>query len=216
MALTVEKGAEDLVIRARNGDQLAMATLNEIRKAAQRGNQKAQMGFEAVKAYIQKNPTEANRKAMEKDVRISGEARQVLKDLRKVTKKSSMMGAENASVPDPATARDTCIIVLALPTVGGERALNAGCVLLANGPKLTDARIRQIGEAIKDESMRAYFYRYIVNYCPTGREPELPSQLDAIAKAGRVIGQARALQIARLPNSPVGLVSPNVGWELGE
>ena len=137
-----------------------------------------------------------------------------MKDLRKVTKQSSI-GAETLGTPDLSTARDTCIIVLALPTVGGERALNAGCVLLANGPKLTDARIRQIGDAIKDENMRSFFYQYIVNYCPSSADPNLPPNLDAIAKAGRVVGQARALQIARLPNAPVGLISPNVGWELG-
>lgn len=211
--LTLEKGAEDLVVRSRNGDQNAMALINEVRKAAARGNVKAQMGFEAIKTYIEKHPTEETKKHLQKEGTIGAEARQVLKDLRKVTTKTkkSIFGVESpATDSDP---KDICIIILALPTVGGERALNAGCVLLANGPHLTDTRIRQIGEAITDPQLRAFFYQNIVNYSPS--DDHMPASLNAIAKAGKVVGQARMLQIARLPNTSLSIISPQVGWELG-
>lgn len=213
MALTLKSGAEDIVIRARNGDQNAMGMIAEVRKAAKAGNAKAQMGFEAIRDYIARNPTKENRIATERDCVIGAEGVRVIRDLKKITKRS-LMGAEGSS-DEPRESIMTCLILLALPKTGGERTLNAGTVALANGPKLDDKRIRLIGEGIKDEDLRSFFYENIVRYVPSN-EAEIPPQLQPIATAGQVVGQARALQIARLPNSPVSLVSPQVGWELGE
>ena len=210
--LTLESGAKDLVVRSRNGDQNAMAMIAEVRKAAQRGSVKARMGFEAIKQYIEKNPTAENAETRKWDRTIPSDAQKTLRDLRDAVKgqigSASRMGAEGS---DPEL---TCRILLALPKTGGERTLNAGTVALANGPKLTDARIRQIGSGFGDEALRELFYKHIVRFHPSMAD-EVAEQLQPIVGAGQIVGQARALQVARLPNSPLSMVSPQTGWELG-
>lgn len=211
---TLEAGAEDVVIRARNGDQNAMGMISEVGKQAKAGNPKAQQGFRAIQSYIEKNPTQANRVTLERDSHMGFEAVKVIQHLKNITKRQSTMGADGP--PDAEANRILCVLIINLPFVGGERALNAGTVALANGPKLTDSKIRQIGETIPDDAIRTIFYRFVVQYCPNGSEGSLPRNLIPVAKAGQCVGQARAIQIARTPNGSLSSISPKTGWELGE
>src|ERR1700723_728530 len=158
MALTLKAGAADVVVRARDGDQNAMGMIAEVRKQALACNEISRMGFEAIREYIEKNPTAGNRVATEFDCVIGAEGVRVLRDLKSIASTTrSPMGSETNSEQDQRETIMTCLILLKLPKVGGERTLNAGTVALANGPKLTEARIRQIGEGIKDENLRSFF-----------------------------------------------------------
>jgi hypothetical protein len=214
MALTLESGARDLVIRARSGDQNAMGMIAEVRKKAATGNAKAQAGFAAIHAYIKKNPSSENKVHIERDSKIGGEAADILRHLhRSVKRTDSRLGAEGSADNEPV---QTCYMLLAIPTVGGERALNAATVTLANGPQLTDSRIRAIGDGIPNEQARSLLFKYIIAYCSNGSEDDLPSQLLPYVKAGQVIGQARTLQMMRMPSTPLAKLNDQTAYELGE
>jgi hypothetical protein len=214
MALTLESGARDLVIRARSGDQNAMGMIAEIRKKAATGHAKAKAGFEAIHAYIRKNPTAENKARIDKDSTIGSEASGVLRDLHRNVKRSgSSMGAEGDATSE---AAQTCYMLLALPKMGGERALNAATVTLANGPQLTDGRIRAIGNAIPNEDARRLLFKFIIAYCVNGQEEDMPAQLLPYVKAGQCIGQARTLQMLRMPATPIAKLNSLTAYELGE
>lgn len=55
---SLQLAAENLVLRSRQGDQNAMATLAAVKANAKRGSPKAQKALSVIKRYIKKNPNE--------------------------------------------------------------------------------------------------------------------------------------------------------------
>jgi hypothetical protein len=55
---TQEEGATDLVLRARAGDQNAMAIIAQVRESAKKGNPTALKSLQLMKAYISANPVD--------------------------------------------------------------------------------------------------------------------------------------------------------------
>src|SRR3984957_730083 len=56
---TQEEGATDLVLRARAGDQNAMAIIAQVRESAKNGNPTALKSLRLIKAYITDHPVDA-------------------------------------------------------------------------------------------------------------------------------------------------------------
>lgn len=95
-------------------------------------------------------------------------------------------------------------------------------VTLANGAPLTDERITQIAGMFGEDSEKEQdlFLYGVKNW---SNEPLLESlsqrfgpEAEKIINAGQSVGQARAIQVVRLPRTPITPFSFDAGWELGE
>ncbi len=193
MPSKLEAAAKELVDRSRLGDQNAMALISAARKASKRGNAKAKEACAAIFRYVEANPVEAP------PVAIGAES---------VARLSAIK--EHGSV---IALRD----LLMLP-LGGEDALLAGAVVLANGPPLTKEQITAMGTGIPNEEECKLFYYAIQNCGKALNELArvLPKKARCIMYAGQCVGMAHNIQRVRDPGIPVSAFSPMAGWELGE
>jgi hypothetical protein len=90
-------------------------------------------------------------------------------------------------------------------------------IWLANGPMLTDTKLREFGASFgQDEPVFLHglmFFRY------KDKLAKVSSMFDAlrskVLEIGQMFGQARNLQLVRLPASNLRAFNPRVGWELG-
>jgi len=98
-------------------------------------------------------------------------------------------------------------ILSKLDELGGNEALIVGAVIMANGPPLNDARIHEICSRL-NPSIASKLCEGILQ-CFGYTE-------DEVKRAGQCIGQARRLQIVRLPDAPIKVFNPKVAKELGE
>jgi hypothetical protein len=200
-----QDAAVELVVRSRAGDQVAMAMIAEMRRAALKGNRRAANGLRLVREYIQKHPYEntgfgfdrlPQRRPVNPTLRAQFLA--CLKNAKEYVR--GMLGL--------------------VPKLGPEH-LNFASAALANSVNLlpsagkTSPRVSAIGDSLTPEDKKAYVYGM-----QTFRgNPKLANmtgtQLDAFL-AGAAVGLARAIQTVRLPDAPIGPLSPMAAWELGE
>jgi len=99
-----------------------------------------------------------------------------------------------------------------LGQAGGYPALYAGCVAIANGPLLTNARVGQM-MALLPQNCQDSFSAAFRN--PGAFHPAMVGQ-DPASDAGKAVGMARRIQAVRMPRNAVSKFDANVGWELGE
>ncbi len=98
------------------------------------------------------------------------------------------------------------------------RGLLQATANMANGPLLTDTRIREAADKLGGDKGKLFLFA-CVNY----RKPRklqamsatYPEGLAALQK-GSAVGRARAIQKVRMPGTSFLEFSPAVGWELGE
>lgn len=100
--------------------------------------------------------------------------------------------------------------------------LFSASVMLANGAPLSKERINQIASTFGAESekeQKLFFYG-VVNFKKEGVLAELARRFGEYAKQvlelGKGVGQARAIQLVRLPHTPISAYSADAGWEHGE
>jgi hypothetical protein len=95
---------------------------------------------------------------------------------------------------------------------GKQAQVSANCISLAEGPVLSDERIREIADSFASPEEKMQFIEGFVNH-QNGRV--YPSD-SAASNLGRTIGFARGLQAIADPRADVSDFSPIIGWELGE
>lgn len=156
----------DIVLRARQGDQNAMALVVEVTKEARANpnNMRAQLAYRMFLDFTKKHPVTP-------DAVMSGdpEPQVLIGDLQRLNSPASFFQSFKR---------------LAVSAAG----LLAAAVALANGPNLTNDRILSLTQSV-----------------PNGQFEDV----------GKVIQEARAIQLVRLPNVPTSVLSEAVGWELG-
>jgi hypothetical protein len=190
------QGAAELVQRARNYDQNAMAILKEMADNAARGDAVAQSALVQVKAYITAHPAEA-----------TSEGSPPSEDV------AYCLGI----LKDPRNAPQNVLKALAtLPAAGTEEDVSTACAILAVGPPITDELITALLEAAGpwrptvlygfqcagDKARLAEMNREVT---PRGGAGHLC--------AGHCLGMARRIQEAAAGN--VAAIGADVAWELG-
>jgi hypothetical protein len=188
------EGAKQLVERARAGDQNAMGMIAMVGENARKGNPKARSAFMLIQEFINNHPA------------------------------GSIMGAEQQSalgvLKEPRNPLQVVYTILCqLPMMGDEQIVNAACVILANGRPWNKPTVKSIDASLGHEVEKNLF-RYGVDYANNEKKlrpigTQLPPEAIGHLCAGHCIGTARKIQLARLPQVPVSVLSPDIGWELG-
>ena len=209
MAQSIENHARDLVIRARAGDQLAVAMIGEVALSAKNGSARAQKSSKAIARYIDHNPTA---KAGATGPMIGAEVVGALSALQHITRRAKA----NEGRFGHEAHESTCLLLVTLPMVGGERAMRVGSTILSDGPLLTPQRIGGISGSLRDPAFQDYFMTGVND----GRGRIDLDNLDRIVRpfvaAGQTLGAARLVQIVRRPAAPLSVLDPMVAWELGQ
>lgn len=193
----IAQACKDLVIRARAGDQNAMALIVEVGKAAKTGSERAKISAQYIEDYCKKNPppkvTDYNKHDW-----------------------SEMMQAYVNDLQSSFTGEDfgECVIVL-LPIMG-----QFGINTLADGPNLTNDIITQLSYEFGSELEQHAFQFGVRNVEQAERIKKNVKNLNKetayAVLVGCCVGEARNLQLVRLPNTPVSVISKKAAEELGD
>lgn len=182
----------DLCVRARAGDQNAMAMISAVRESADKGGAKAKQSLSMILDYIRKHP-------------ITGGTRIGLEAIKTV-------GAIKEAASDKSDEAGVylCHHLVKLPFVGGKRAMLGGTVAMANGAPLSQKRIKQIGDNIQHDSLRNLFFQ------GTSGDLQLPQRAPelAFAVAGLALAQAKKIQLFRHTDAPLAYVLGGAAWEM--
>lgn len=89
---------------------------------------------------------------------------------------------------------------------------NWAAVWLANGPALSNGRIREFMAGFgSDEEAEAFLYA-----ARNWQDDDMAGDDSGIVDMGRAVGYARAIQKVRMPGSRISEFCPAAGWEFGE
>jgi hypothetical protein len=226
-AIMVDQAAS-LVRRSRAGDENAMAMLVKIGQAARQGSSpRAQSAFTAIKQYIERNPAQpftlgADTVAVaDAPLMPSASSPSTSRALGRPLK----VDPEKKKPPLPRGIFDRLFnpddfALVVIRACQFRNGLPAAAVVLASGPPLTNAAIRQIGESnFGSDTSTGTFYHGVKN--PTdddwaGVAPYLDPPLRRCLAIGQCVGRARRIQAVRQRGSSITAYSECVGWELGE
>ena len=194
----IELAAADVVQRARQGDQNAMAVLTMVTDAAKGGDERAKVSYKALRSYAEKHP-------VSKTVNFGIEKQApVTKMLSEATK------TEHENHYSSAVAG-----------LGGLVAKNSpGCmiVILADGPSLlgqTNPRVEGILVGLPNDEMRSACLFGLQSPGLTGGACRDNPHLSDAYMMGYCLGIARRMQAVK-NGAPISALSPSAGWELGE
>jgi hypothetical protein len=192
-----QQAAKDLVLRARHGDQNAMAILDQVGKNARAGSLTAINAYQYILDFIQKNPGNSG---------IGSEAAKPLGIVKA------------AGSNEPATVLSA---LCSLPEYGNPEVISTAVIFLANACLWNKQRVSVVDSVFAGDPASHQLWRS--GYLFSGNKPQLDAACRQIGDkkgvgiicAGHCIGSARKLQLARLPNVPLSVLGPNVGFELG-
>jgi hypothetical protein len=208
--------AGGVVERARLGDQLARATIHQVREAAIAGHQRAQVIFELLKEYAVRNPPLENEQPeVHYSGKIEGEKRQPSSKVKAVHSRILGTIAESAAM----SGEDPLCYPMTLATYLPNIPVNmATVVTLANGPPLLRSKIQEIAAAFGNEEESQAFLYGVSNPLPKLKQvlPKLPPQARRILGAGYCVATARRMQGARIDSVPLSKLCEDASWELGE
>lgn len=192
-AIPMVSHAIGVVIRAREGDQNAIALITEVRDAAKAGSKKAAASLKEIMDYITKNPVKVP------EASIGAEAQSDLRAIANLGPVDSLPAVINLQ-------KD------------GDDAVWAGAVLLSQGPILNTPLVDEISAGIADEGDRQVFL-YAVNNSHLNVAKEAKTMMPETRRifiGGLCIGVAQDIQRVRAKGSTITRFSPMAGWELGE
>lgn len=186
----MKKGAEDLVVRARSGDQVAMSILQEIGKRAKAGDEKAKHAVVLVKDFIKAHPPGITY--------VPSKVRDFFSHLKGAIK--SLNPYEYA----------TSLLTL----IPRQKDLYATSLALANGPDLNkggpaNPRIRSLIASYPTGGEREVFKAAMMN------QQKTCDQYPEACKTGKAVGLAKRIQAVR-KGAPISSLFRKAGWELGE
>jgi hypothetical protein len=196
---TIKDGAAQLVERARQGDQNAMALIAEVGENAKKKVPRAMKAYDALLRYIKLNPVAKNW-GFGEDAANKAE----LDSIANAIQGSLIAGEEYATT-----------VLGELPELAA-RNLNKAVVTLANGPSLLPedgTRFQEVRSSLSPEDENAFMagYKHGINELAS-----IPPKLVGAFLLGHVVGTARRIQAIRLPDVPISVLSSRVGAELGE
>ena len=201
--IAVAKGASNLVERARQGDQVAIATLCEIRKAAARGEPRGKKALKEVLDYCKAHPVQIG---IDMDL-PNPQVEDAMGALR-----TSLFGAEQDYVG---------AVLTQIPMIGAEEVEKAA-VVLSQGPDIyseANPRISAIADQFDPQQKEAFCLAVI----HSGSSRELQKLMNDAGPACNnailivwCVGIARRIQGVRRTDTPVALLSKAAAWELGE
>ncbi len=188
------QGAKELVQRARAGEQNAMAILDMVGRNAKHGDPKAVSAHALILEYIRKKP-------IKHGGTIGSEVAKTLGVLR-----------HNNPIEHTVDA------LTKLPSYADEDAINAACVLLANGAPLNKSKVKTVDSFFQGQNQAVFRFGY--SFSSEGDKlGSAIKQLDGkgmgVLCAGHCIGTARKIQLARLSNVPVSVLGSDIAWEIG-
>ena len=188
---------EDLVIRARAGEQIAAAILMNVGKNAAKGNARAVKSKKVIEQVIADLP-----------ISTLGVVPGLKRENLPVEKFANVVvGGEG---PDQYGAEMRKL----LPHMGMR-----GIVMLANGPHLhKTGRARAIAVAYENPLERHAFClsRRHAGCRDDRARLRLHPRVQHAMMMGESFGMAQKIQAVRLPNSKISDFDPATGWELGE
>lgn len=192
----IKTSVANLVQRARQGDQNAMAQIAMVGKNAKKGNKRAQFTAKELQEYIDSNPPVSR---MGKEV----DRTPVFRSLKNGVKSNKY-----------------CTAILTLcPRVGTNKDdMRACCVIIAGGPPLNNHRIKSLGAAFGDDA--PLFYHGVKHHNDSKEISTFAADIEPEAKkvlhTGCCVGMARSLQLVRMDDTPITPYCADAGWELGE
>jgi hypothetical protein len=197
----VQQAAADLVERARNYDQVAIATIVATANEAKAGNPKSKKGLEYILAYGRKNPI--------REYVSFGDELQAAAQSDVLAKKVS-----DAMATDYLKAIFDEVPPLAMQSV------HKAIVTVADGPILMvegqpDSLLSQIAAALPPDQSRVFMTA--VKRCEKSMKlmKALPPDYHKALMVGIILGKACKLQAVR-NGASISLICPVAAWELGE
>lgn len=185
--------AKQLVIRSRAGDQNASAIIMEVAKSAKAGSPKAIQSNKAIAEYIKTHPV-PNPRTMP------------------ATEWSDAMIGYISELQSNFSGE---AVVALIPLIG-----DFGPTTLANGPKLRNDIISKIGSEFCSEKERHAFSFGVRNSEESDKIKEglgnVPEQIAVAVLIGCNVGEAKRIQLVRLPNVPISVLSKQAASELGD
>jgi hypothetical protein len=194
---TQKEGAKELVERARAGDQVARAIIGMTGENARSGHPVAKKGYTYILDYIKKNPI----KSIKTRYGIGVEGMKALSEIE--------------AQPSDERLLD---VLCSLPVIGDHIVIQGACTLLGNGPAWTKERVIEIKKPLGDKEANLFQYGYAFGSEARKIRPvakQLPKEAIGYLCAGHCIGSARKMQLAKNPQVPIGILSKEIGWELG-
>lgn len=186
--------AKELVIRSRAGDQNASALIMETAKAAKSGSKRAVHANSLISKYIAENPLPAP----------------------KLSAKPSVWSDAMIGYIGELQSNFSGEAVVALVPIIGEFAMTS----LANGPNLTNDIINSIASEFGTEKEQHAFKFGVTNSKQSEKIKEnvttLPKSEAFALLIGCNVGEAKRVQLVRLPNVPLSILSDVVANELGD
>jgi len=186
------KHAAEIVERARLFDQNMIATIEEIRDAANRGSPKAVAGFQAILEYIKAHP-------------VAHETSQAAQEC---------LGRLKFYQNPPHIHLKALRL---LPLVGEPTDIGTACAILSRGPRLDKSRVSNIAGCIGSEEGLAVFNQA---YQSAGKGEVLGPMSRYLDEkglgflcAGHCIGMGSKLQLTQHENVPLSILGPEIGWE---
>lgn len=190
---TIDEAAKDLCERARAGDQNAIGMICEIRDNANRGEDRAKETHDAIGRYLKQNKAEVG-----SDPEADSMACEVL----------AGFGNEGETYEDT---------VLKKVKPLAQKDLKKAVVTVANGPSLIKGYpdlVASICESLPEQEQKALaFGAYRCSLAMQAMQG-MSHECQHALLLGYVLGKARAIQIVRLPYTPIGGQSRIAGEEL--
>lgn len=194
----IEKSVENLVERARLGDQNAVAIITQMRVNAKKGVELAKLSMAVMKDYIDRNPAGNPYRP----ARFGGVFSAMGEMVQKCGK--TPMGVVAAAVTitpivtDSVTAQETAASILA------DKPLPNTTLKIAGEASGAGEAFR-MGYSLSGDQRR---YQLLVDHAP--EEKKFAVQM------GYTLGVAKRIQAARDPDQPISKLSKVAGWENGE
>lgn len=195
---TVADGAMQLVERARQGDQNAIAMICSVRDNAKKGDPKARRGYQALKQYIEKHPA--------KNVPTFGEELAHNRACDVVCRE--MVAGFGEDYSETVKAQLPSIAAMSLPKA---------IVTCANGPTLLQDGAQNLLNDVRDSFSEQEQQAFVLGLRHGLSELDrIPKPLQAPFIVGHVLGTARRIQAVRHPKVPLSILSSRLGHEFGE
>jgi hypothetical protein len=199
----------ELVNRARNGDQNAMALIRRTADSAKQGSKKAENALGMIMSYLREHPI-VSHTLPANDAHVSGETSKAVSHL------CSCVGMDGPEKRTWYLNPENITLIFSLPS-GGSAGLMAGAVILADGPDLTNARIDDLCSLIAGDRERVTFLHGVnVGSKESGSHfgATLPQAGRNVFNVGRAVGTARSIQMVR-KGADLHHHNETMAWEMG-
>lgn len=202
----MKRAAQHLVERARLGDQVAMATILEVGKAARSGIERAQLSYRMLKRYIETHPAREN--TFGEEIVLAQQNRALVHTL-------------STSIEHASPVQYVSAVTALVPSVGFDSLAKAS-VTLANGPDIASSSseyLAAVEASFPDDERKAFEFGLKNSSCLSKIlecSKRVSDKENKALQIGYSMGVARRIQAVRHENVPISVLSGMAAWELGE